>query len=90
MLCSSVVKLVDTMVGDTTTPSHTSSFSPIRKKAWDRVIEVEGLSPLSLSRARRVFRKDDCVKEYLSFKDDDDQALARAYWLQDEIEAANK
>lgn len=66
-------------------------FSPVRKRAWDVVRAEEGLSPFSLGRARRVFRDEVSVKEYLSFDvTDEAEKEARSFWLQDEITHANR
>ena len=48
----------------------------------------EGLSPTSLSRAHHVFETEEGIKEYMSFNDE--EAAAHAFWLQDEIEYANR
>ncbi|CDO77857.1 hypothetical protein BN946_scf184668.g1 [Trametes cinnabarina] len=84
-LVGSVDRLVAGLVATPGTESQ--SLSPLRTSAWEKVKVEEGLSPHSLSRARWVFRSKDSIKEYLSFGDED--AEARAFWLQDEIELAH-
>lgn len=88
-LVHSVDKLVN-FIGMDANTTVTVTISPLRKKAWDMVKTEEGLSPISLSRALRVFREDDCVKEYLSFDvTSEEEHEARSFWLQDEIVRAN-
>jgi len=65
--------------------------SPERKKqAFSRVCMEEGLSPYSLSKARRIFRGNgEIAREYLSFDiSDETQKEARTMWLLDELEQA--
>jgi hypothetical protein len=66
-----------------------ASDSPAKKdKAFATVCAEEGLSAISLAKARRVFRgSGEIAREYLSFDvKDEAQREARHYWLMDELE----
>ncbi|VDC03189.1 unnamed protein product [Peniophora sp. CBMAI 1063] len=61
------------------------SLTPARKRCYSRLNE-DGLSPYTKARARRVFRNADAVNEYLSFGDDEDEVMARNFWLHQEMD----
>ena len=58
--------------------------TPRRKLAWQRILEIENLSPQELAAACRIFRQQpELAVEYLSFSLD--QRKAQRIWLQGEI-----
>ena len=61
-------------------------LSTLRKQVLDSVDLDEGLSPCSQADARRVFRDDAAVKDYMSFNGNTRGGReARTYWLAGEL-----
>ena len=87
-LAEAVGTLVTGLISPKTTPSKGEKRL---KEAWHTVKAEDGLSPLSLSKAHKVFRQLENVEEYLSFDNTDPTNMeARSFWLASEMENLSK
>ncbi|KIK04136.1 hypothetical protein K443DRAFT_4802 [Laccaria amethystina LaAM-08-1] len=87
-----LAEAVGTLVTELISPKATPSKGKKRRKeAWRTVKAEDGLSPLSLSKARKVFQQLENVEEYLSFDiTDPTDREAHSYWLASEMENLSK